>query len=157
MATSCCNTSLCKNTGRAREQSPGQLSWQGRLRVHQHTGLLCQEPAENKLPDDFSLSSRQFATKTSKQCHHAVTEVPCIGLECDANPSQVKTADHTTKSTVSVWKAGRSVFSRCIKQVYILQRTRKEHSFCLQMIICSIKKKSNPQKVLQIQFTVLHA
>lgn len=106
-------------------------------------GLLCQQPAGNRLPDDFSLSSRQFSTKTSEQCHHAVTEVPSVGLECDANPSQAKTADHTTKSTVSAWKAGRSVFSRCIKHVYIPQRIRKEHSFCLQMIICSIFKKSN--------------
>lgn len=143
MATSSSHTGLCKNTGRARQQSPRQSSQWGRLQVHCTWGLLCQQPAGNRLPDDFSLSSRQFSTKTSEQCHHAVTEVPSVGLECDANPSQAKTADHTTKSTVSAWKAGRSVFSRCIKQVYIPQRTRKEHSFCLQMIICSILKKSN--------------
>lgn len=143
MATSSSHTGLCKNTGRARQQSLGQRSQWGKLQVHQHMGTAVPTACRKQAPRRLSLSSRQFSTKTSKQCHHAVTKVPSVGLECDANPSQAKTADHTIKSTVSAWKAGRRVFSRCIKQVYIPQRTRKEHSFCLQMIICSILKKSN--------------
>lgn len=58
-----------------------------------------------------------------------------------ASPSlSEETAAHTTRSPVLMWEAARSVFNRGIKQVYIPQRTREWHSFCLQMIICSVKK-----------------
>lgn len=68
-----------------------------------------------------------------------------------ASPSlSEETAAHTTRSPVLMWETARSVFNGGIKQVYIPQRTREWHSFCLQMIICSfknnkIKKEPTPK------------
>lgn len=128
MATSSSNTSLCKNTGRARQQCPGAAQLVGKAASAQ--GNCCANSLQetgSQMTSHSPVDSLQQKFP-NKQHHQAVTEMPCVGLECAANPTQ---ADHITKSTVSAWKAERSVFSRCAKQVYIPQRTRKEHSFCL--------------------------
>lgn len=133
MATCSSNTSLCKNTGRARQQSPGAAQLVGKAASAPAQGDCCANSLQetgSQMTSHSPVDSLQQKFP-SRQCHHTVTEVPCVGLECDANPTQVKTADHTTKSTASARKAGRSALSRCIKQVYVPQGNRKEHLFCL--------------------------
>lgn len=103
MATSSSNTSLCKNTGRGRQQSPGAAQLAGKAASAPALGDCCANSLQETGPHRTSQSPVDSLQQNfpSRQCHHTVTEVPCVGLECDANPSRMKTADHTTKSTVS--------------------------------------------------------
>lgn len=106
MATSSSNTGLCKNTGRARQQSPGAAQLVGKAASAPTQWACCANSLQETGSQVTSHSPVENLQQKfpSRQCHHAVTEVPCMGSECDASPTQVKTADHTTKSTVSAYK-----------------------------------------------------
>lgn len=81
-----------KKTGRARQESCGWLNWRGRLQAHQHRGiavLTAHRKRDSLMSSPTFQLLRQFSTKPpSIQRHYAVTEVPCLGSECDASPSQ---------------------------------------------------------------------
>lgn len=93
MAMSSSNTGLYKNTGRARQQSPGAAQLVGKAASAPTQWACCANSLQETGSQVTSHSPVENLQQKfpSRQCHHAVTEVPCMGSECDASPTQAKT------------------------------------------------------------------